>query len=55
MRADQWTFALAIAVKPIAALGLLWVAMKISPLVMRFVPKGRLRGFLLTRLNKRRG
>lgn len=55
MRSDQWTFALAVAVKPFAAVLFLWVAMKISRVLMRFVPDGRVKRLLLTPLNKRRG
>lgn len=55
MRPEQWSFVLAMVFKPFAAVLFLWLAMKIAPVVMRFVPPGRLRRLLLTRLNKGRG
>ncbi len=55
MRPEQWSFALAVVVKPLAAVLFLWVAMKISRALMRFIPEGRVKRLLLTPWNKRRG
>jgi hypothetical protein len=51
MRPEQWTFFLAMAAKPLAALLFLWVAMNISRLIVPFIPEGKIKRLLLIRLN----
>lgn len=50
---EQWSFAIAMLLKPFAAVLFLWVAMRISRVLMRYVPEGRVKRLLLVRLNKR--
>jgi hypothetical protein len=52
MIGSEWIFPLALALKGLAAVLFLYIAKLIAPLVMRFVPQGRLRRLLLIRLNK---
>lgn len=51
MTNEQWAFAMAMVLKPFGALLFLWVAMRLSPHIVKYIPEGKVKRLLLKRLN----
>ena len=54
MTNEQWSFAIAMAVKPFALLAILGFLLVCRYLVIWYMPEGKLKNILLTRLKKPR-